>query len=343
MAAGCAEIQYGGSGGSSGGAGGAGGAGGEAIGGTGGSGANGGTGGGATGGGGAAPGGELCLNGTDDDDDGLIDCADPECDAVGCADLPAGWLGPVVLSGDGDCAGDFANELLELIESVNADPASCTCACGAPSGACEDWVLRAYATPSCGGPSDAEQMAVGVCDGINAIVASEDAYRLESDNNAPGGSCPASVSASVPPADPITQRVCGAQAMAGGCSAGVCAPEPLCIYQAADSTCPTGFTKVLTGFETLTDTRSCTSGCGCAAPSGECQALVEIFGTNNCSGAVLTSAPDQACTAYTFSNLATYTALVTADVTAVGCNPVGSGFPTGMVTLSSPVTVCCSE
>lgn len=52
------------------------------------------------GGGGGATGVEDCANGDDDDGDGLTDCADPDCGAVGYACVaapPSGWSGPVAI------------------------------------------------------------------------------------------------------------------------------------------------------------------------------------------------------------------------------------------------------
>ena len=160
LTGGCTEIQFG-----SGGTGGigAGGDAGAAVGGEG-------AGGGASGGGGAggAPAGEQCLNGLDDDDDGFIDCEDPECESVTCVEIPPGWLGPIMLSPT--CGGDFSDPISELVTAVSAPPAACTCSCGAPVNACEEFALRTYGGGNCNGPSAPSPVVAGDCEALTDIA-----------------------------------------------------------------------------------------------------------------------------------------------------------------------------
>ncbi|AUX22320.1 uncharacterized protein SOCEGT47_028210 [Sorangium cellulosum] len=84
---------------------------------------------------------EDCSNGVDDDDDNLVDCADPACGAFVCASaVPDGWIGYFALF-DGDpaedpgCPADFPSEQPFLgNRDPSAPPARCTCSCGPAEG-----------------------------------------------------------------------------------------------------------------------------------------------------------------------------------------------------------------
>lgn len=93
--------------------------------------------------GGEIPTSEDCLNGVDDDDDVLADCADPDCavefDCV--TPVPEGWEGPYLVATaptEGAlpvCPDGWAAEAERHQTVVNAGPLSCSdCACNAPTG-----------------------------------------------------------------------------------------------------------------------------------------------------------------------------------------------------------------
>lgn len=85
---------------------------------------------------------EDCLDGQDNDEDGKVDCADPECAAdYECVDpIPVGWgnFGYVALY-DGannppDCPEDLDMEVYEGSGSLDTPQASCSaCDCAAPT------------------------------------------------------------------------------------------------------------------------------------------------------------------------------------------------------------------
>jgi hypothetical protein len=87
---------------------------------------------------------EDCQNGVDDNDDGKIDCEDPDCQAYECVDpIPAGWETPgYVALYEGfasqtppDCPTDMPTEVYEGNATLNAQPALCSpCGCAAPTG-----------------------------------------------------------------------------------------------------------------------------------------------------------------------------------------------------------------
>jgi len=101
---------------------------------------------GAGGTGGMMPGPEDCLNGVDDNDDGRIDCDDPQCQAAGyeCVDpVPAGWEAPGYVAlyegATGQtppaCPTDMPTQVFTGNATLNVQPTTCTaCGCTAPTG-----------------------------------------------------------------------------------------------------------------------------------------------------------------------------------------------------------------
>ncbi len=340
---GCAEIQYGGSGGQAAGGdnpqggqdpqGGDGPIGGASVG-----------GGGGDGGGGAAPSGELCLNGVDDDGDQLVDCADPECGAFECVAIPAGWQGPVALS-TGPCGGDLGAEIYDLITSFTAAPAECTCECGAPQNACETFRVRGYTNQTCSNGQNNLTVSAGACANVSNAIDGKDSFQITLDNNEIGGSCQASVETTLPMVASTTQRVCGASAAPGGCQQGTCGPSTgFCIFQEGSATCPSGFTQALVAHQSLNDTRACSNGCFCGSPAGTCTATAQIFESSNCgAGTQVASSSLDMCEAFGFDLSGPHTVLITASSASVSCSASGLGLPTGAVTAVSPVTVCCAD
>src|SRR5689334_5880623 len=76
--------------------------------------------------------GEDCTNGVDDNDDGLIDCADPGCSGYACVSvIPMGWQGYVALydgpaAKDPGCGGDFPRSVFTGTGSLVNSPAKCS-------------------------------------------------------------------------------------------------------------------------------------------------------------------------------------------------------------------------
>ncbi len=148
----------GGSGAGGSGAGGSGAGGSGATGGVAGNGATGGVAG--TGAGGSGGSGETnCHNGLDDDEDGLTDCADPDCQTAGyeCVSLPDGWSGPVAAHegpfGDSPpaCGGQYPTVEINAFDAPN-QPANCAaCTCSTPTGAACGLPVNCEETGSCPG------------------------------------------------------------------------------------------------------------------------------------------------------------------------------------------------
>ena len=129
--------------------------------------------------GGGGPGAENCTNGTDDDGDGLIDCADPDCFAnpvcggggggndncidatlVGEGSFPYDLTGST-LDGPNTCDADIQNDVwFQYTATVDGTATIATCS---QSGTNDDSVIAVYDGTLCPGP------------GAACIVSSDDA------------------------------------------------------------------------------------------------------------------------------------------------------------------------
>lgn len=284
--------------------------------------------------------GEQCLNGVDDDNDGLADCADDECTEVSCVDIPVGWLGPVELRADDSaCSGAFSDEIASLKSAVEAPPAECSCACNGNLLTCDIANLELFADGACGNQTGAEMLLNGDCTPIDTTGV--DSYQVTPEEN--GGGCSIGVDANLPPPTFDARRLCGLSASSAGCDEGACAPSSTCVYMPGNVVCPNGFGTSFMGNATLLDSRSCASAaCSCGAPMGGCSFTLEVFTNSNCQGGVESSTTTTGCVAASFAGGGNKRALYTGTIGLVSCPPAGTALPMGGVTLDDPYTVCCA-
>ncbi len=325
------------------------------------------------GGNGAGGGGPLenCTNGLDDDMDGDIDCEDQDCDAgFSCADpAPPGWTGPVALwEGNGNLppppcvlSGGFDSIAASGSDGLSAAPASCpSCSCGAPQGvACQIGTAGFYSNSTCAGGGGQLSIPEGVC---QAFVTSTIDPAGVTWNAAPpgGGAClPNTMGTISVPSVQWAERArsCGGLAeIGGGCGGGLCVPrpqspfaEPVCIYRAGDQSCPFAYPDKALYFQSVDDTRSCTS-CGCATPAGtSCGGTLQLYTDNNCSIDEVTLSAVGQCAALPPDPTPPpppYLSLRSMKYTG-GSKNGGScasqaSTPTGTVNEIFPVTFCCA-
>lgn len=364
-----------GTGGSAGG--GAGGVGAGGVGGTGGGGGGGAGGGGSSGvsgaaGSGSAPGGSggsaggavegSCLDGADDDADGLVDCADPDCGGlVGCLGAaPSGWVGPFLVAKRAAAAAPTTCPDGTSPETTHTDPASgecAPCACAAPAGgACTPPRLDCYqGSGSCGGTATDwnAQLASGSCidpnDNSNSM-----SCRIAGAGTvvtppacAPSGGAPSAAAewrsaldACLPP-----------PTSGGGCGGGTCMLLPstpwnvrACVRKAGKiAACPTGWADRLESWSGATDGRSC-SACTCQDPTATCAGgTVTIYDGDGCSGG--NEGPltfDTSCRdVSSHRDFGTWSLRATAATpSASSCAPAG-GLPQGAVVGTGATTWCC--
>ena len=336
-----------------------------------GTGATGGTGTGATGdtgagGTGGVVGVEDCLNGIDDNGNGLADCNDPQCQAgyTCVAPAPAGWggVGWVDAQAAVQCPLPFkpATKLFNQSQ-LSAPPASCTCGCTAPANVSCSMSMSCSAGATCTNstmtavPAGCTTWPDPAPNGTSSCTLTPPA--------ATGGECKPGASAGLTPMQwAPSARGCMTQT-GGACSdvskqcvaklAGATGP---CIAAVGDLACPLGspYSKKTLYYDgNATDTRGCNgAGCTCGGPQGSTCGCgvgncgVGIHTLNNCTaGFVKLIPPTGVCT--TFSETgnpdSSWGALRLGILVASSgtCPPGGSASPTGGVTPTGPVTVCC--
>ena len=199
---------------------------------------------------------EDCFNGIDDNGDGIVDCADPQCKPVKvCVAVPTGgWLGLGTLydgsaGGAPTCADPFAMTMMPGSDGLTSSPATCgACLCSAASGG---------ACASGGGSATLPPVS---WTGIGASRARP--RRLDT------AGC--------------TNEMCVPRA---GSAQAASATSGLCIHQSGDLACPTGtpFTARHVFYRDDSDDRDC-SLCTCGAPSGSVCAPAGGSATGSATG-----------------------------------------------------------
>jgi hypothetical protein len=299
---------------------------------------------------------EICHNGVDDDDDGLVDCADDSCS---CApEAPSNWSGPVVLSlgaGAVGCPADWPAELQAGWTSVSADDLTCeVCSCGSPQGVQCGATINYHVDSSCSGSPERMQ-SLTTTQGCVALANAPQQFQSVRPGTASvtAGSCAPSgggVDAVPSIAFGDDAVLCGGAAEGDGCGAAgdVCVALPpapyqatVCIYRTGGGGCPNGspYSQPHAFFGDYDDSRDCSS-CGCSTAGLSCNATTQLFGpsTNvNCASNPVTVSNNNSC----FNNAPQPgSAKLLANNLSGACTTTG-GAPTGGVSGEDPVTVCC--
>jgi hypothetical protein len=303
---------------------------------------------------------ENCVNGLDDDCNGLTDCEDPACTSQGYACVgapPSTWtVAPFNATSRPGCPA-----ALPAQDNVDVDPlnlagvSTCGCNCavaGAPSCVAGDIVTRYGPDNTCDGEGGAGTpvnypTADGGCTAQGLFVAP---FVFAEGPPPSGGSCTPEGSVIVPSTGATQGQLCGGETMFGaGCGAAqVCALVPSgytsCILHEGQVSCPSGVYSTPHFVGTLDDTRGCTA-CTCNTPTGECTPGTWAFFANpNCAGAPSISIPtDGVCTGTGAppAGTATQSNQFRSVLTDAGCAAAAPVQPTGSVMLTNPDTVCC--
>ena len=299
---------------------------------------------------------EICDNGIDDNCDGLIDCADPQCSATGwkCVEPPSdGWNGPVALSDRAGttaapCASSYTLDLFTVFDNPTAAAADCVCTCDTPTGSkCSDAKAVYSGDPTCGTcatPGDLPQS--NQC--AAPVICGQIPHVKVLPPPASGGTCtPQQTPTIASPTWGKVGHICGHSPNSGGCSAAAwCAPPApanfagSCVTSPGDRACPTpGFTQKFVYFDSVIDTRACTD-CTCGSPTGvTCGGTFSIFDQPGCTSTA-TSTFTMSTTCYPLKQ--TTQSIVASALTPVGgsCIPQ-PGTGTGGVAPTNPRTVCC--
>jgi hypothetical protein len=298
----------------------------------------------------------------DDNSDGLADCQDPQCKAqFSCTDsAPAGWSGLGWVDDDLAVPCPPAYSAIKLFDKskLSWSPDTCGCGCSDTSGVTCASTLSCNAGNMCNGAGLSVQVTKA-CTPYTLPNPGMGEACVASVPKAAGGWCnaKANVLAKPPVTWPQSARAC-LRSDGGACSeAGKkCVPNPppgakFCIGRAGNWSCPAGaYTKLTVFYDGQTnDTRGCSAnGCGCGAVGGAscgCSNCgVGIHSDSACSvGGKVVPANGQ-CTTFSWSAGPNASILLFgANVASPGaCPSYGNSTPTGEVSASGPVTVCCS-
>lgn len=319
---------------------------------------------------------ESCTDGVDDDGDGQVDCEDQDCGPLyACAaPVPDGWGGPVVVY-EGpepapDCSASPGFPVLvgEASSGLVAPPAVCpACSCAPSCNVSLHFWMGLCDGPYCGGctaPYPTPLDGAGTCldiklppgagDGLPQSVTMESAPTLL-------GCAPKTAgSPSLPPAQiTSTVRLCGGALAGKGCGAGACVPKPSaafgspsCVVKAGDQACPAGgYSKKSVYFSDtpseLVDTRACAE-CACGGKGGTCGGTVTVYSHPGCTGVETTLTKPSQCGLFepyvvpgkSPWNPVHFSVKYVAAPKGGSCSASGGG-PTGTVTASKLLTVCC--
>ncbi len=326
-----------------------------------------GTGGSATSGGmvttantGGSTGYEDCLDGIDNNGDGLVDCQDPacqpgyECVPAAPADMALArfalrsFPSDPLLCDDGNGA--------QSLMSDPGGPATCTsCSCaGAQNVGCAAPVLACYkGSSSCGGNVDfASNQNDNNCHNFpGSLFGAVDDSCVRSVPSLPMGDCPASGGIpTLPPAWNTQRDLCRLTEYGGGCDSGqVCVTKAvgafdarICAVREGEDSCPAEWSPVAVGYATTLDDRGC-DACTCGAPQGlSCTpGDVDIYDSDNCNDFAQTIGASCSETSGAIDLLSGSYRLNAGVVSGQGTCTAGGGQPNGAVTGEKPVTICC--
>jgi hypothetical protein len=298
-----------------------------------------------------------CLDGCDDDGDGLVDCADPDCAAYECVPAAPGGM-----------AGYY-----RLHESAWGDPAtSCpgtatlaTCALGSPSaGNCAPCTCGSLTGATCGFPPIQTWAGVLDCKGAgsdqtaaltkSSCVAGQitdgGSVKVVGDASLTSeGTC--TVSGGTPLNPPPWSRkleACGVETAGGGCSSGyACVPRgatsTVC-HRLASGSCGSSWSTT-TAFRDWKDNRACTP-CVCKPGGTTCKGgSYTFYGDNQTCSSVgcnspVTVKPGGSCQPFGYTGTHEYSVEPEGASASGGSCTASGGQPTGSVE-TTPVTFCC--
>jgi len=313
-----------------------------------------------------------CLDGIDNDGDGMTDCGDPDCQAlVRCvpAAFPAGFTsyGTYADARATACPAGYGTTA-DTFENPTSPSASCTaCSCDTPALACST-VLTVSCDNSnaCDGGTarSASVTANGSCvsSGLPSGLDVDNTWTCKLTTPTPTGTGSCTPSGGQPNGAAAQfnkqSRTCGLTSSGLGCPGGnICVPrvpggfKGLCVRRAIGSgpaaVCPAGFTHQHLTAPTATsflDGRTC-SACTCDPPQGvSCSASTILYGSNDCSTGGLNPLPsDDTCHALTSSTTATTVSSAKTTLTVGGSCPKKGGVGSGTVNPINVVEHCCEN
>jgi hypothetical protein len=293
---------------------------------------------------------EDCFNGTDDDCDGLIDCADPDCTGgatpvAQCVSDPGVWT--VGVQSAANCPTSFPSPVPigSTFTAAVCNTASCTCPTGnVVNGICSGTVtVFGSADSMCSMGATATFSAVDDQNsGCAAISIPSNAYHTISTLWQSATGCTSN--GGVPDKTPATfsdlQNFCKPARIGSGCNAGsICVPfaTKRCVMTAGSQvTCPTDY--VLDSkryYASVTDTVGC--ACKCGWSNGTCNSP-SFYVSSGCTG----SKGDGLAPGCDNGILLFYTSLhIGTEATTGACTSPYAYGDTGNSHPSDEQTICC--
>lgn len=290
---------------------------------------------------------EDCFNNIDDDGDGFIDCADPDCTGGAtpkamCVPKPGGSFALGVRSASCPSVFTSSTPLYSQYTGPTCSASSCNCDPGMDTGRCYGNFDYGYALGDtlCTNTFMGFNTIYDTCSSVSIPTGSGHKISLfwQETGGACSGSGPSNKTASSYTTEQLCQRTYG-----GGCGATkVCAPSAPKYCAAASGGviggCPSGFVQQAdsTYYDSLTnDDGTCV--CGCSAIGGKCDGTqVLSYSSGSCAAdAVMLSTGCSSADVSSVTNVKT-----PAPTTAGSCtSPIA--FLSKYPTLNS-VTLCCT-
>ena len=298
---------------------------------------------------------ENCFNGIDDDCDGLVDCADPDCTGgasppATCVPDPGSFTAGVTVASAIACPGTWPSP-----GPINAGINS-TCDGTGCSGCSliSDWaqtddcyvVVYDWGATMCLGGSGTEVRTSGVCRTFDTPAAAGNYHSVidpyyEGFCSGVGGTA-----TKVTPTWTTSEQFCSGGLVGGGCTPGsICVPAGPnhCVMKSGSQlTCPANYVLRATRYYTGFDDSGRTCACACnRSGTGTCSgtATVALF-SGSCApagGHTLASACDNT------DNISGYDHVIATGVTVVGHTSCTLGTSqTNSTALLDEQTVCCT-
>jgi hypothetical protein len=292
---------------------------------------------------------EDCLNGLDDDCNGLIDCADPACmPVVECVENAPGLALGTTVAASASCPASYDASTATLGQGfVSSNKCEgCTCASNL---SCQV-TLSSVEASSCqdGGVTQSYVVAPGpACSNNTGAGFNITTGNFRVSQIASATSCAPTGTPTPEKADfPVKAKFCETQQFGGGCAEGhMCVAKTTtkhCALGSPATVCPGSYAPESGGtwYTGINDLRSCGTSCSCEVSGGACgTASVSAFLDKACTGASSTLLPGQDYCAQAI--VPSSAKLVLQNGTAPTCNVTNTS--TGTATAVGAKKLCCLD
>ncbi len=245
------------------------------------------------------PSAEDCFNNADDDCDGLVDCADPDCSGGGspiaeCVFKPGTATPGTKLSNDVSCPGSYPTKtpIGSSFQAATCSQGSCG-ATGTPNDWCETWLLTYSAsdtTCSCSDGLCTQQTLRSDegCRSITPVPSTANFKRTLKWTGDPSNCSVGGAPAFAPAKFGATDTFCTRSSVGGGCTTGkICVPKAAnhcALLPGSQVPCPTNYVKSAT--PVFLGINNGTYACACTpfiTGAGSCSGEGNFYSSGICS------------------------------------------------------------